>query len=58
MKLFTAPVFIHFPAKRKPATEDKMDIQRFGVEAEVVARWIAERTDIQVTEMDYAFMFQ
>lgn len=48
LKLYTAPVFIHFPAKGKPSTADKMDIQRFGVEAEAIARWIAERTDIQV----------
>ncbi|CAG7837670.1 unnamed protein product [Allacma fusca] len=47
MKLYTAPVFIHFPAKGKPQSHDKMDIQRFGVEAEAVARWIAERTDVQ-----------
>lgn len=25
-----------------------MDIQRFGVEAEAIARWISERTDVQV----------
>lgn len=48
MKLYTAPVFIHFPAKGKPSTQDKMDIQRFGVEAEAIARWINERTDIQI----------
>jgi len=49
MKLYTAPVFIHFPPKGKPSTQDKMDIQRFGVEAEAIARWINERTDIQVS---------
>jgi len=48
MKLYTAPVFIHFPAKGKPLTLDKMDIQRFGVEAEAIARWISERTDVQI----------
>ncbi|ODM95961.1 Magnesium transporter protein 1 [Orchesella cincta] len=48
LKLYTAPVFIHFPAKGKPLSQDKMDIQRFGVEAEAIARWIAERTDIQI----------
>jgi oligosaccharyltransferase complex subunit gamma len=48
MKLYTAPVFIHFPPKGKPSTQDKMDIQRFGVEAEAISRWINERTDIQV----------
>ena len=48
MKLYTAPVFIHYPAKGRPTTSDKMDIQRVGVEAEAIARWIAERTDVQV----------
>jgi len=48
MKLYTAPVFQHFPAKGKPSNQDKMDIQRFGVEAESIARWIADRTDVQV----------
>jgi len=48
MKLYTAPVFVHFPAKGKPASQDKMDIQRFGVEAEAISRWINERTDIQI----------
>lgn len=60
MKLYTAPVFIHFPAKGKSLTQDKMDIQRFGVEAEAIARWIAERTDVQVivrTRMCWATIF-
>jgi len=48
MKLYTAPVFVHFPAKGKPLPQDKMDIQRFGVEAEAISRWIAERTDVQI----------
>lgn len=48
MKLYTAPVFVHFPAKGKPQSQDKMDIQRFGVEAEAIARWINERTDVQI----------
>lgn len=48
MKLYTAPVFMHFPPKGKPSNQDKMDIQRFGVEAEAIARWIADRTDVQV----------
>jgi len=48
MKLYTAPVFVHFPAKGKPQAQDKMDIQRFGVEAEAISRWIAERTDVQI----------
>ncbi|XP_057325191.1 tumor suppressor candidate 3 [Microplitis mediator] len=48
MRLNTAPVFIHFPAKGKPKTADTMDIQRIGFSAEAIAKWISERTDIQI----------
>ncbi len=48
MKLNSAPVFVHFPAKGKPKKLDTMDIQRVGYGAEAVAKWIAERTDIQI----------
>lgn len=48
MKLNTAPVFVHFPPKGKPKAADTMDIQRVGFGAEALARWISERTDIQV----------
>lgn len=48
LRLNTAPVFIHFPPKGKPKNMDTMDIQRVGFSAEAVAKWIAERTDVQV----------
>lgn len=48
MKLNTAPVFIHFPPKGKPKAADTMDIQRVGFAAESLAKWISERTDIQI----------
>ncbi|XP_053694319.1 tumor suppressor candidate 3 [Sabethes cyaneus] len=48
LRLNTAPVFIHFPAKGKPKPADTMDIQRVGVSAEVIGKWIQERTDIQI----------
>ncbi|XP_050300060.1 tumor suppressor candidate 3 [Anthonomus grandis grandis] len=48
MKLNTAPVFVHFPPKGKPKAADTMDIQRIGFGAEAIARWISERTDIQL----------
>ncbi|XP_066145474.1 tumor suppressor candidate 3 [Euwallacea fornicatus] len=51
MKLNTAPVFVHFPAKGKPKAADTMDIQRVGFGAEAIARWINERTDIQIRIM-------
>jgi len=48
LKTNSAPVFMHFPAKGKPNKGDTMDIHRVGFAAEQVARWVAERTDIQV----------
>lgn len=48
LRLNTAPVFMHFPAKGKPKGSDTMDIQRVGFSAEAVGKWIQERTDIQI----------
>lgn len=48
MRLNTAPVYMHFPPKGKPKPADTMDIQRVGFSAEAIAKWISERTDIQV----------
>merc|ERR1719420_104317 len=48
MKLNSAPVFMHFPAKGKPKKLDNMDIQRVGFGAEAVAKWIGERTEVHI----------
>ncbi|KAK9508947.1 hypothetical protein O3M35_006377 [Rhynocoris fuscipes] len=48
LRLNAAPVFIHFPPKGKPKSADTFDIQRIGFAAESIAKWIAERTDIQI----------
>lgn len=48
LRLNTAPVFMHFPAKGKPKAADNMDVQRMGFGADVIARWIQERTDVQI----------
>jgi len=48
MKLNTAPVFMHFPSKGKPKKADSMDIQRVGFGAEAVAKWIGERTEVNI----------
>ncbi|XP_015517287.1 tumor suppressor candidate 3 [Neodiprion pinetum] len=48
LRLNTAPVYIHFPPKGKPKSTDTMDIQRVGFAAEAIAKWISERTDIQI----------
>merc|ERR1712071_120610 len=48
LKLNTAPVIIHFPAKGKPKKADTMDIQRVGFAAEAISRWVGEQTEIQI----------
>jgi len=46
--LNSAPAFLHFPSKGKPKKQDNMDIQRVGFSAEAIARWIMERTEINI----------
>lgn len=53
MRLNTAPVYMHFPPKGKPKVADTMDIQRVGFAAEAIAKWIGERTDIQVILLQF-----
>ncbi|KAG7204958.1 hypothetical protein KM043_005344 [Ampulex compressa] len=48
MRLNTAPVYVHFPPKGKPKAADTMDIQRIGFSAEAIAKWISERTEVQI----------
>ncbi|ELT95019.1 hypothetical protein CAPTEDRAFT_183918 [Capitella teleta] len=48
LKINSAPVFMHFPAKGKPKKGDTMDIHRVGFAAEQISKFIAERTDVQV----------
>ena len=48
MKLNTAPVCIHIPSKGKPKKFDNMDIQRVGFGAEAIAKWIGERTEVNI----------
>merc|ERR1719219_745819 len=48
MKLNSAPVFMHFPAKGKPKKMDTMDVQRVGFGAEAIAKWVGERTEAQI----------
>ncbi|KAH8410373.1 hypothetical protein KR215_000860 [Drosophila sulfurigaster] len=48
LRLNTAPVFIHFPAKGKPKGADTMDIHRVGFAADSIAKFVAERTDITI----------
>ncbi|XP_034825644.1 tumor suppressor candidate 3 [Maniola hyperantus] len=48
LRLNTAPVIMHFPAKGKPKPADSMDFERAGIHAEAIAKWIQDRTDVQV----------
>lgn len=48
LRLNTAPVFMHFPAKGKVKGPDTMDIQRVGFSAESIGKWVQERTDVQI----------
>ncbi|KAG7283545.1 hypothetical protein CRUP_026472 [Coryphaenoides rupestris] len=43
----SAPTFMHFPAKGKPKRADTFDLQRIGFASEQLAKWIADRTDVQ-----------
>ncbi|GBP40581.1 hypothetical protein EVAR_41661_1 [Eumeta japonica] len=47
LRLNTAPVIMHFPAKGKPKPADSMDFERAGIHAEAIAKWIQDRTDLQ-----------
>ena len=47
LSLNSAPIFLHFSPKGKLRTPDTMDVQRVGFHAEVIAKWIGEKTDVQ-----------
>lgn len=48
LNMNSAPTFMHFPAKGKPKRADTFDLQRIGFASEQLAKWIADRTDVQV----------
>ncbi|XP_072941518.1 dolichyl-diphosphooligosaccharide--protein glycosyltransferase subunit TUSC3 [Epargyreus clarus] len=48
LRLNTAPVIMHFPAKGKPKPADTMDFERAGIHAEAIAKWIQDRSEVQV----------
>lgn len=49
MNMNSAPTFIHFPYKGKPRKSDTYELQVRGFAAEQLARWVADRTDVQVS---------
>jgi len=48
MNLNTAPVIFHFPAKGREKRQDQMEFQRFGIDADAMAKFVAERTGIHI----------
>jgi len=48
LKLNSAPVLMHFPAKGKMRKADTFDMQRTGFSAELIAKWVLERTDAHI----------
>lgn len=47
LKVNTAPVVMHFPPKGKMKNIDTLDMQRVGFSAEVIGRWITDRTELE-----------
>ncbi|KAI7790127.1 magnesium transporter protein 1 precursor [Triplophysa rosa] len=48
LNMNSAPTFINFPAKGKPKRADTYELQVRGFAAEQLARWVADRTDVQI----------
>ncbi|XP_060148792.1 magnesium transporter protein 1 isoform X1 [Globicephala melas] len=48
LNMNSAPTFINFPAKGKPKRGDTYELQVRGFSAEQIARWIADRTDVNI----------
>merc|ERR1711881_345527 len=50
LKLNSAPGFFHFPSSDKKASksDDKLDIQRKGYQATMLAKWVADRTGVAI----------
>lgn len=51
LHLTTAPTYFHFPPTGKRKPEDKFDIARYGYQAEQLAKWVAERTEVHISVM-------
>lgn len=51
LRLTTAPTYYHFPPTGKRKPEDRFDVGRVGYQADALAKWVAERTSIQITIM-------
>jgi oligosaccharyltransferase complex subunit gamma len=49
LRLTSAPTYFHFPGTGKRQPEDSFSASRFGISAEALAKWVAERTDVHFT---------
>lgn len=55
----SAPIFMHIPANGKQVSQDTLNIQKDGFEAEVISKWVQERTGVQVRivrKPNYAYL--
>ncbi|XP_003369838.1 putative tumor suppressor candidate 3, partial [Trichinella spiralis] len=48
------PIILHVPPRGNLKRQDKMDFQRSGIQAEAIAKWVHERTDVVVNPSDAA----
>ncbi|XP_034291043.1 magnesium transporter protein 1 [Pantherophis guttatus] len=48
LNMNSAPTFINFPPKGKPKRGDTYELQVRGFAAEQLARWVADRTDVNI----------
>uniref|UniRef100_A0A914HAA5 Oligosaccharyltransferase gamma subunit n=1 Tax=Globodera rostochiensis TaxID=31243 RepID=A0A914HAA5_GLORO len=48
LNLNTAPAIYHFPPKGARRTQDTMDFQRMGIDADAMAKFVQDRTDVQI----------
>lgn len=48
LRINTAPVFLHFPPKGKRKPADNMAVDRMGFSADAIARFVHDRTQIQI----------
>ncbi|XP_043982742.1 magnesium transporter protein 1-like isoform X4 [Gambusia affinis] len=51
LNMNSAPTFLHFPPKGKPRQSDTYELQVRGFSADQLARWVADRTDVQIRVM-------
>lgn len=48
LNLNTAPAVYHFPAKGARRSQDAMDFQRMGIDADAMAKFVLDRTEIHI----------